>query len=574
MLKSVFMKFLPTLEKIFLKVFICIVSVLICSCFSKGECRAVVFVLNSGHSMTSSAPFNIAQESIFWATQNLSSNDEVGIVTFNDKADIIRPLSSVANTISQNFFVHYFGNSNAGAGLLSAIDMLSPKFNTQRDIILITDGEISDSQSATNFKAGLKQAQWLGISVYLIDLRHNVDPKNYREYDTVKILPINYNELLTTLRTIIQGDFHAPHISLPTNDLTSGTLNFTVPVTSPEHLKFTLFSIKPGTANFENISPNNSFQGNCVKIFDVISPTTNSFDIAIDFPQNSGLTLDVVPKVSGTLLTNSSTRFFIKDVLNITPVYSSSPDSKIFSDSFFDDKHINLEINFQKIEGVIQNGVIEVPLDDLDENISLQKIHFEDVGIIFDGDDTAQIFAPKTHYGAWLLTAAGIFLIAFLTWLIYKKRRATSLKIANLADMLDASQKILPIFAEKLNSPKNSSVNYKGKLLIYVTNLPEDEHFAPREFNLLRMHSDKIPVSYVLEECGIFGIFPSAKNIFINPDNRGISIDNQSECTITNRNVIVEKGGKISLNYNDFINIISLDEKSEVIMMYKSLKPS
>lgn len=544
-----------------------------CNFISAGECREVVFVLNAGQSMNTSDSLGIAREGIIWGTQNLYAEDEVGIVTFQDEAAVIRPLSNVGDNPATNFSVNYYGRSNAGAGILTAIDILSPKFNTQRDIIFITNGEISDAQSSANFKAGLTQAKWLGISVYLIDLRYNADPKNYNEYDTVKFLPINYNELLTTIRTILQGDFKTPHIAMPTYNIMHDSLKFSVPITSPESLKISLFSIKPGNAHFKNIQTTESFQGNFVKIFDVNSPATNSFEIDIDYPQGSGIALDVVAKVAGTFQTKQTTKFLIKDILEITPVYKNSPDSKILSDNFFDGKRINLRVNDKNVECAINNGVIEVPLDDLDENILLQKIHFEDVGIIFEGDDTAEIYAPKTHYGAWLMAAAGILFIAFWAWRIHDKRRRAALKMESLSKMLAKPEKILPMLEETFKTEKKSDVSYKGKLVLYVTKIFEDENFEPREFNLLPVNEEKITLSYVLEKCGLVGIFPNAKYIFIRPDDREIHLENESDCTITKRNVIVEKGGSVKLFYNDSVNITSVDETAELVMIYKSLKP-
>ena len=541
-----------------------------CGICSIGECREVVFVLNSGQSMNSSDPFQVASESIVWATQNFSAVDEVGIVTFKDEARVIRQLSKVGGNPAQKIFVNYHGQSNAGAGLLTAIDMLSPKFNTERDIIFITDGEINNLQSSTNFKAGLDQAKWLGISVYLIDLRHNVNPKHYREYDNVKFLPINYNELLTTMRTILQGDFHTPHISLPTNNLTSGDLKFEVPITSAKRLKISLFSSKAGNAQLKNIQPSNKFQGDFVKIFEVKSPSTTEFEIGIDYPQGAGLTLDVVATVEGSLQIKPSTKFLIKDVLEITPVYAN--DSKILSEKFFEGKHINLKVNEKIVAGEIKNGVIQIPLDDFDENISLKKIHFEDVGIIFEGDDTAKLVVPKSHYGAWLMTLLGILIIGGLYLRLYRKKFPSE-NLDAVKTILNDKEKVLPVAITK-KPDKKSKVNYKGKLLLYITKLAEEEDFAPREFNLFRMDIEKIPLSYILEKCSIIGIFPNAKDIFISPENREICIENQSDCTITKRNAIIEKGGRVDLYYNDSVNIASKDERSEMILVYKSLKPN
>lgn len=67
-----------------LLIFIFVVSLNFFGFVSMCESRAVVFVLNTGQSMNLSDPFNIARESIIWSTQNLSADDEVGIVTFNN----------------------------------------------------------------------------------------------------------------------------------------------------------------------------------------------------------------------------------------------------------------------------------------------------------------------------------------------------------------------------------------------------------------------------------------------------------------------------------------------------------
>ena len=158
-------------------------------------------------------------------------------------------MSKIKDNPVNEISVEYSGTSDVGAGLLAAMDMLTPKFNTQRDIVFITGGENLNEQSETNFIAGLKQAQWLGISVYYVNLRHDVEPKYYRLYkDVVHELPINYLELMTTIRTIIQGDWNKPHIELPTNNLTKGILNFDVPVTSAKELKISLLSSSAGYA--------------------------------------------------------------------------------------------------------------------------------------------------------------------------------------------------------------------------------------------------------------------------------------------------------------------------------------
>ncbi len=560
-----FRKCSSVIKKFFFFIF---TAIFFCGFISSGECREIVFVINSSQSMNASDPFRAVAESVTWGVENLSADDEVGIVTFNDNAQILRKLTKVDAAQKNIFQINYLGQSNAGAGILTALDMLTPKFNTEREIIFITNGSIQNAQSTKNFQAGLEQAKWLGISVYIIELRHNVNPQNYKTYEGyAKVLPINYNELMTTIRTILQGDFHTPHIELPTNKLTQGTLNFTVPVESARNFKICLLSSNVGNATLKNFPP--SIKGKFINIFEVNAPSTNNFEFEINYPQGTGLTLDVIPTVTGTLQTNTTTKFLVQDILEITPM---NDDKKILADKFFDGKLINLKIDSKNIEGTIHDGTIQVPLDDLGENISLQKINFNEIGIIFEGDDTAQIYAPKSHYLEILIALIGLSIIGGLSWRIQNKNKSSKSK--NILEMLDGKESNIPPLEKSLPKTINSDFSYSGKLMIYVTKTPDAEEIAPREFNLFRMNSAQIPLAYVLKQCNINEDFKGASNIFLNPDRNCITVENKSDCTITKRNILVEKGNRVELYYNDSVNVATDDESAEMILLYKSLKPN
>ena len=108
---------------------------------AEAEGREIIFVVNSGKNMEVSAPFNFVSESIIWSAKNFSAEDEVGIITFKENPQIVRPLSKVADNPVENFSVNYSGQSNASVALLQAVDILSKKFNSERAIIFFTDGE-------------------------------------------------------------------------------------------------------------------------------------------------------------------------------------------------------------------------------------------------------------------------------------------------------------------------------------------------------------------------------------------------------------------------------------------------
>ena len=245
------------------------------------------------------------------------------------------------------------------------------------------------------------------------------------------------------------------------------------------------------------------------------------------------------------------------------------------ANDYFSGKKINLRVNEKNVVGEINRGVISFPLTDFDEKISVQKINFEDVGIIFSGEDNFTIVAPKNHYKDGLVALLGVMIILGLAFKIHKKNNPDADRLSDLIAMTDSRDKILPP-VEEGSSKKNllRKVFYAGKLIIYVTRTPEGEELEPREFNLLRVNASNIRLSEILSQCSIYETFKGTEKIFISPQDKGIVISNKSDCTITRLNVLTEKGAPITMNYNDSLNVVTADAAAEVLLIYKSLKPN
>ena len=73
---------------------VCLCISILCS-FSVGECREFVFLLDTSNSMDNFDPMHRAPECINWMTANLSEEDKVGIIYFNDNPVILRPLTTL-----------------------------------------------------------------------------------------------------------------------------------------------------------------------------------------------------------------------------------------------------------------------------------------------------------------------------------------------------------------------------------------------------------------------------------------------------------------------------------------------
>ena len=525
--------------------------------------------------MAKSDPNHVVAQSVAWSIENFSAEDEVAIIAFKEKVDIIRPLSKVGVRPEVRFNVNYSGPGNAGSALLSAVDMLSDKFHTERHIILFTDGENlldrseQNLRSVENFRAGLEQAKWLGIPVYILSLRYDENPPNYHSYGNyAREIPTHYRDLMTAVRTIVHDDFNSPHIELPIKNQTTGNLQCEVPVRA-DRLKIFLLSSNAGSADLKGMSAKKIVNESFVKTFEGAPYPKNKFELALRYPAGTGLTLDVVPTVKGHLETSIDSSLSDGNFLLITPLYDGDG-GKILSDSHFEGKSIGMKIDGAKVVGTIADGVIKVSLAADAQNVSLEKIHFEDVGIIFDGDDTAFVTVSQVNYAAWIIALAAVGVIGFLSWRLSRRRFAEDVDSDS-----DAVKKILPpinkFFAK---SKDNQSFSFKGKLMIYVTKIPGAETVAPLECNLFQMNVEEISVAEILSGCGVEQHFTDTSGIVLSPAENGLSVKNDSACTILERGNLIAKGQRVELVYDDSINITTPDETAELILIYKSLKPS
>ena len=548
--------------------------------FSVGECKDFIFVTSSSQSMNFSDPSQKVGESVDWFIENLSADDEVGVITFDDSVKILRPLSKISENPQKFFKFNYTGESNAGDAILSAVDMLTPKFHEEKNIIFIGNGEIfcgnqtKTLQSLKNFQNAVEHAKWQNISVYILNLRYNGNPENYHSFSNfAKEIPIPHTELFTTLRTILHNDFHTPNLNFYEEIVQEKNLSATIPVNNAKNIKFFLISSNPGNATAENISK--TFNGNFVKTFATDSARKN-FEIEVNYPPQTALTLDAIIEVEGSLQKNPSS-----DSLEIVPIDSTG--EKIFADNFFENKNVRVKINDKIFDTKIHGGEMEIDLSDEGKNISLQKIYFEDVGVNFIGDDTAEIILPEYNFLPYILAVVAICVILFLA---FRKKKIpqtpqeikTPPEAPKIQETKPKKVIVLPKPIQEKISPEKvvekKKIAFNGKFAIYFTKSTQEEEIEPREFNLFRVKGEYINLLEILASCNIEEKFLGADKIFFTPSKKGIFLKNNSDCTILKRNNLVERGREIEIFYNDSINIESEDEVCEFILMYKSLKPS
>ena len=542
-----------------------------------GECREFIFVVNTSQSMNESDPLHVVQDSLTWSMKNFSAEDEVAVIAFKNEPIVVRPLSKIGDAPIKAFEFDYSGETNAGEALLMAINMFKLDYGTERNIIVISNGEISLSDPAAtlksweDFNACLQQAKWLGISVYVVKLRYFGAPQNYHSFaHDAKEMPGDYHDLMTTLRTLMFDTFHAPHMELPVNT-TQGKFLCEVPIFPANSLKFSILSSNPGVAELQ-IKSDEIISRDFVKIFKFNAPNANGFEFNLNYPQGTGLTLDVVAEVNGRLQTGLRTSFFSPNILEITPVYNDSEQNKILNDEFFDGKSLRVQVDGKIINSTIRDGVISVKLANTDDTVSLDKVFFEDLGIIFIGNNSAQVTVSGLNYLPWILALAGVSVILALSYLLIKKK--TLSRTAHGKKHVALKQITSPELAiEKL--VRNKNFLYKGELIVSVMKNPNKDYIEPRTFNLFRMNSSEpIDLTVVLKTCGIDFDFKDFQGIIISPSANGVYVENHSDCSLVNMNKTIVKGAYTELYHEDSIDVATPDRLAELMVTYRNLKPA
>lgn len=541
-----------------------------------GECgREFIFIINSGQSMNASDPMHAVQDSVTWSLENFSAEDEVAVIAFKDRPIVLRPLSKVGGT-SPPLKLNYSGSSDAGKAMLLAMNMFKRDYGVERNIIVISNGEIALKDSAAtlksweDFNACLQQAKWLGISVYVVKLNYFGAPQNYHSFaHDAKEMPGDWLDMMTTLRALMFDTFGAPHMQLPLNSVAQGKFFCEVPIRSARRLKFFLLSSNRGEAEI-NGTPDEVINRPFAKIFTFDEPTADVFEFDTNYPQGTGLTLDAVVEVEGSLQTEVRTSTFAPSVLEITPVHNDEAAEKIFANKFFDGKPLRVKVDDKIIKTAIHNGTISVELEDVGDKVHLQKVFFEDLGLKFIGEDSAQLdVSNRLIYLTWFLALVGVAVIGALSYLLIRKNRRQLIHSPKGI----AVKRITPSPSKIIHPPRDKNFLYKGELIVSVMKCPSADYIEPRTFNLFRHNAEPIDLPTILKACGIDFDAKAFSGITFSPSANGVFVENDSDCTLVKMNRQIVRGTYAELEHADSVDAATADRSAELFVTYRSLKP-
>lgn len=147
-----------------------------------------------------------------------------------------------------------------------------------------------------------------------------------------------------------------------------------------------------------------------------------------------------------------------------------------------------------------------------------------------------------------------IFLISIFIWLLIQKKK----------------HRPLP------PEPMSSRYEFSGRLNFYITQTVDGSDISPQTYNLYRTYSKvEITLAKILKDCEIKLEFSGSDKIsFVPGTNRSLVITNNSDCSILKGRELLIKKHSYPIYFGEKVYITFEDEKSEMELHYKSVKPS
>lgn len=569
----------------------------------ENQAAEIVFLLDTSVSMNQQDKERAAIEAIRQMSYSLPSDYQVGLVAYHTGIQTTIPLTSDMKSLDKALEnIEYTGYTNAGEGLDEAVKLFSNDTDTQKHIIMISDGEIdmpeSDKKelSRTMYVDAANRAKDQNIRISIVAIGSEMDAR-MNIFDGAQITggAIYWEGQSGTvpqiMERIISDQFSFPRKELGITDAGGGCIYAELP-TDAERVKVMITSsteLREVSADY-TASQGNTTVGRNFAVVDMKRPSSETALIHFQTEDMTG--------IKATLLTEYTARpqigitYRIEEVpgteqerkKHVPPVYEhyaditiqlvdSAGDGKnLWEKDNWEGKEISYLLNKTQFMGVIEQGQIQVcvPADKIETiEVSLTIVDTKDVWYIeqpvtkeiekYPDPEPEPVPDYRPLWAVLILLAAAIVVIVFL-WV--KKKNTTVIYMA-------AS----PKEAEKKLETKNCS--YTGRFSMYVVRTKEGKDIPPQTYPLFGRPSGRLTLDKILSSCGIkFGKIGAEDIIFYpGPDHSIILMDQSEGCTVMRGSEIMKKGMGYPVFYHEKITITFEDGQTEMEIHYKNLKP-
>ena len=565
--------------------------------FSVSE-KEVVFLVDASKSMGKREDGAVT-DAVRQILYSLPSNIRAGLVVYNTDIQGVAETGSEPGQIDHILStIEYTGYSNAGLGLEQAVSLFSDEENSEKHIILVSDGEIdmkSDEESEASKEKFMQEAGRAadqGIRIHIM----TVDGLPDEEREVLGAAQISGGEifkegpdgeLCRIAEEILYGQFNYPRKAVGIMEGSSGNFHVEIPVDGAFRVKVLLM----GNGEMENVNAGYMAEsgqvitGKRFAVVDLYRPE-GAVDVTFDLKETSTVEAWLVAEYQTVLDVGMEyrTETIPEEEKGREPIYIHYADLEIrmsgqngenpnlWAAEYYNGQSVQYTVNGEEFEGKIEDGAIRhtLAVDGQEEvEVSVRtdafyEIYGETMPVKVPVELPPDPIAETDHRPLWyILGGLGAALVILLV--IWRRKGKEALVYVG-----NSSSK------NNLEKYEVKSCQYTGKLNLYVVQTPNGRDIAPQTLRLFGRKSGRITLEWILNNCGIkLGSVGAGDIVFYpGPEKAVVVMDQSEQCTVMRGMEILKKGIGYPVYYNEKLTVTMEDGITELEIHYKNLKPS
>lgn len=576
-----------------------------------GTSKAVVFLLDASNSMNSNDRERLAKDSIAQLIYSLPSNYYVGFAAYNTSvvssigmqdSNAREPVMEAVDAVS------YTGYTNAGAGLTTGMELLDTVDAAEKTVVILSDGEIimnsndATAESSNQFQTAVEAARAEGVRIHVIGLGEDMaDDDNTIFSAATQTDGVNYHapqstDIQSVIDSILLEQLGVKKTRAAIIDTDGGTedITVTIPSANTSRTRILLTSGGPIQNLKADFSAVNGWQysGSRYTLLELDHPTDTTVHITFQGRAGGQVKVDVISEyVLAARLTASYTDSepelpeaeYLHRAADVSAAFydAGDTDRQMLTDPVFQGLSVPTTAGTDTVSCYLKDGVIafhctvtadtKLPVQfdftKLDTNLILeQPVTVELEGPPAVEKPPLEDYRPQIIVGSLILLALISLLII---WLVSWRKKAKV--VVPPAAAVSATTA-----APTSQTEETSRYGYVGRLNIYITNTLSGHDFPPLTYNLFRIPGGKkLSLQEILDSCEVDEPFEGADKIFFQPGaGHCLLLTNNSDCTLMQNREILMKGHSYQIGLNSKVDITFEDERSEIALQYRDVKPS
>ena len=576
---------------------------------------AGVLLLDASGSMKSNDPDRLAIDDIVQMTYTLPTRYRVGLVVYG--AEITAEQEMVENggrgdVAAAAKGVEYKGYSNAGSGLLRAVELLLEDAGEDRHIVMFSDGEIlMDSEemteaSAALFQSAVEQAEEADITIHVIGLGGDMEDTDNSVFTAAdrtggqSFHAAQAGDIQKAVDLVLSEGLAVKRSAVAVVEAGGGTetVGVKLPYAHADKLRVLLTSDSPirnVSANFQAESAQ-QFNGERHALIEIENPLGEELEISFEGVSDRQVKISVIPEYYVDIQAEITYTDKVPEKAEETQVdqileeaeetlsegrgacyertarivytFSRADNENIvlWNTEYFDHNKVAVTINGEKRELALNEGRLEMEERVTDSCEYEAWFDYSQLPVNVAGTDTVRVELegapslpepeeePKPPY---LLIGVSIVLLLIL--------------LLSVIFFLWLRQRPRPVPEPSEERPEPSRYSFAGMLKLYITRTRTGYDIPPLSYNLFRTSAGRvISLQEIIKDCDVKEEFPGAEAIYFKAGaNRTLILTNNSDCTIMKNREILMKKQSYQLPLDSKVDISFEDEISELTFQYK-----